>query len=201
MFKSKRLMAILAVVLCVMCAVNIFCVFADTESTGETADTAPTVDETADTAPAADHFPSRLCFLRHWKTSNPDLDDDLPESDSSQLLAQNYIENYNTVVGTDENVSVNAKEAIAQIRTDVTPFYASIWAILPPVIAIVLALITKEVYSSLFIGVLAGGLLYSKFAFEGTLVHVVEEGFVASLAVPTTSVSSSSLSFSVRLYA
>lgn len=63
-----------------------------------------------------------------------------------------------------------------------TPFYASIWAILPPVIAIVLALITKEVYSSLFIGVLAGGLLYSKFAFEGTLVHVVEEGFVASLA-------------------
>lgn len=113
---------------------------------------------------------------------DPELDGDLPESEQLLTLAQNYIDNYNTVVGTDENVSVNAKEAIAQIRTNVTPFYASIWAILPPVIAIVLALITKEVYSSLFIGVLAGGLLYSKFAFEGTLVHVVEEGFVASLA-------------------
>ena len=181
MFKSKRLMAILAVVLCVMCAVNIFCVFADTESTGETADTAPAVDETADTAPAADtSLPGYASYA--IENLDPDLDDDLPENEQLLTLAQNYIDNYNTVVGTDENVSVNAKEAIAQIRTDVTPFYASIWAILPPVIAIVLALITKEVYSSLFIGVLAGGLLYSKFAFEGTLVHVVEEGFVASLA-------------------
>ena len=181
MFKSKRLMAILAVVLCVMCAVNIFCVFADTESTGETADTAPAVDETADTAPAADtSLPGYASYA--IENLDPELDGDLPESEQLLTLAQNYIDNYNTVVGTDENVSVNAKEAIAQIRTDVTPFYASIWAILPPVIAIVLALITKEVYSSLFIGVLAGGLLYSKFAFEGTLVHVVENGFVASLA-------------------
>lgn len=181
MFKSKRLMAILAVVLCVMCAVNIFCVFADTESTGETADTAPAVDETADTAPAADtSLPGYASYA--IENLDPELDGDLPESEQLLTLAQNYIDNYNTVVGTDENVSVNAKEAIAQIRTNVTPFYASIWAILPPVIAIVLALITKEVYSSLFIGVLAGGLLYSKFAFEGTLVHVVEEGFVASLA-------------------
>ena len=36
------------------------------------------------------------------------------------------------------------------------PVYASAWSLLPPVIAIVLALITKEVYSSLFIGVLVG---------------------------------------------
>lgn len=171
MFKSKRLMAILAVVLCVMCAVNIFCVFADTESTGETADTAPAADTS---------LPGYASYA--IENLDPELDGDLPESEQLLTLAQNYIDNYNTVVGTDENVSVNAKEAIAQIRTDVTPFYASIWAILPPVIAIVLALITKEVYSSLFIGVLAGGLLYSKFAFEGTLVHVVENGFVASLA-------------------
>ena len=48
-------------------------------------------------------------------------------------------------------------------------FYNTAFSLLPPVIAIALALITKEVYSSLFIGILVGGLLYSNFAFEGTL--------------------------------
>ena len=48
-------------------------------------------------------------------------------------------------------------------------FYASPWALLPPVIAIVLALITKEVYSSLFVGILAGGLLYANFNLELTM--------------------------------
>lgn len=42
-------------------------------------------------------------------------------------------------------------------------------ALLPPIIAIVLALITKEVYSSLFIGIVVGALFYSGFSFEGTL--------------------------------
>ena len=42
----------------------------------------------------------------------------------------------------------------------VTGFYNTAWALLPPVIAIALALITKEVYSSLFIGIIVGGLLY-----------------------------------------
>ncbi len=56
------------------------------------------------------------------------------------------------------------------------------WALLPPVVAIGLALATKEVYSSLFIGILIGGLIYSGFSFEGTMVHVFEDGFVASVA-------------------
>ena len=58
----------------------------------------------------------------------------------------------------------------------------SAWALLPPVVAIGLALVTKEVYSSLFIGILIGGLLYSGFGFEGTLVHVFQDGFVGSVA-------------------
>ena len=62
------------------------------------------------------------------------------------------------------------------------PFYHSFWALVPPIIAIALALITKEVYSSLFIGILVGGMLYSQFDFEGTLTHVFNEGVVASLA-------------------
>ena len=61
------------------------------------------------------------------------------------------------------------------------PFYNTAFSLLPPVIAIVLALLTKEVYSSLFIGILAGGLMYANFNFEGTLLHVFNDGIVASV--------------------
>ncbi|MCI8869543.1 MAG: Na+/H+ antiporter NhaC family protein [Lawsonibacter sp.] len=61
-------------------------------------------------------------------------------------------------------------------------FYNTALALLPPVIAIALALITKEVYSSLFIGILVGGLLYSNFSFEGTVLHAFSDGIVASLS-------------------
>ncbi len=60
-------------------------------------------------------------------------------------------------------------------------FYNSFWSLLPPIIAIALALITKEVYSSLFVGILVGGLLYSNFAFEATILHVFNDGIVASV--------------------
>ena len=59
--------------------------------------------------------------------------------------------------------------------------YATWWALVPPVLAIGLALITKEVYSSLFIGVVSGGLLYSHFSFEGTMNHVFVDGVIAVL--------------------
>jgi Na+/H+ antiporter NhaC len=61
-------------------------------------------------------------------------------------------------------------------------FFNSPMSLLPPVIAIALALITKEVYSSLFIGILVGGLLYSNFSFEGTVLHAFNDGIVASLS-------------------
>ena len=60
-------------------------------------------------------------------------------------------------------------------------FFNTVWSLLPPIIAIALALITKEVYSSLFIGILMGGLLYSNFAFESTILHVFNDGIVASV--------------------
>jgi Na+/H+ antiporter NhaC len=60
-------------------------------------------------------------------------------------------------------------------------FYNTFWALLPPIIAIALALITKEVYSSLFIGIVVGGLLYSNFGFETTVLHVFNDGIVASV--------------------
>ena len=61
-------------------------------------------------------------------------------------------------------------------------FYETFWSLLPPVVAIALALITKEVYSSLFLGILTGGLLWSGFAFEGTITHVFQDGIVSVLA-------------------
>ncbi len=65
-------------------------------------------------------------------------------------------------------------------------FNETAWSLLPPVIAIVLALITKEVYSSLFIGILSGGILYAvgdgKFSFETMFNAVVNDGLVANLA-------------------
>ena len=63
----------------------------------------------------------------------------------------------------------------------VPKLYASIWSLVPPVVAIVLALITKEVYSSLFVGILIGGVFYSGFQFEGTMLHVFQDGIVGSL--------------------
>ena len=61
-------------------------------------------------------------------------------------------------------------------------FYNTALSLLPPVVAIGLALITKEVYSSLFIGIVVGGLLFSNFSFEGTINHVFSGGIVAQLS-------------------
>ena len=58
----------------------------------------------------------------------------------------------------------------------------SLWALLPPLIAIGLALITKEVYSSLFIGILSGAILYSDFSFTGTLDAVINDGLISAVA-------------------
>ncbi len=66
--------------------------------------------------------------------------------------------------------------------TSSSGFFNTPLSLLPPVIAIGLALLTKEVYSSLFIGILMGGLLYSNFSFEGTVLHVFQDGVVSVLS-------------------
>ena len=62
-----------------------------------------------------------------------------------------------------------------------TTVQGSLWALLPPVIAIGLALITKEVYSSLMIGVVSGAIIYSDFSFTGTLDAVINDGLVTAV--------------------
>lgn len=56
------------------------------------------------------------------------------------------------------------------------------WSLVPAIVAIALALITKEVYSSLFAGILIGGIFYSGLSFTGFFTHVVSDGFVAQLS-------------------
>ena len=61
-------------------------------------------------------------------------------------------------------------------------YYSTFVALLPPLVAIALALITKEVYSSLFVGIVIGGLFYSGLSFTGFLTHVFDEGLVKQLS-------------------
>ena len=79
-----------------------------------------------------------------------------------------------------EAVTCETCEGVGYVNSP-SNFYNSFWSLLPPIIAIALALITKEVYSSLFLGILVGGLLYSNFAFEATILHVFNDGIVASV--------------------
>ncbi len=60
--------------------------------------------------------------------------------------------------------------------------YATFWALVPPIIAIALALITKEVYSSLFVGILIGGLFYANFNLEEAVLHIFNDGIVTVLS-------------------
>ena len=71
------------------------------------------------------------------------------------------------------------------IQSPVSNAVGSLWSLLPPIVAIGLALITKEVYSSLFIGVLTGGCLYAiteKSGFSGMFNAVVKDGIIANVA-------------------
>ncbi|MBO5913486.1 MAG: Na+/H+ antiporter NhaC family protein, partial [Clostridia bacterium] len=106
-----------------------------------------------------------------------DVEYDLSDHDS----ALEYVGAYDTNVNADPDFDKNLDTALTKVRETI-PFFSTIWSLLPPIIAIVLALITKEVYSSLFVGILAGGLLYTNFSFEGTVTHVLSDGFVGSIA-------------------
>lgn len=96
--------------------------------------------------------------------------------------AKSYIDAYADNVQSDKNFKQKVKTAIHTVHKEINSAYATFWAIFPPLLAIILALITKEVYSSLFIGIVAGGLIYSKFSFEGTIVHVFSDGFITAIA-------------------
>lgn len=71
---------------------------------------------------------------------------------------------------------------VAKFVTNQDTVQQSFWALIPPLIAIGLALITKEVYSALFMGILTGALLYSGYNFEGTINHIFKDGIISVLS-------------------
>lgn len=92
-----------------------------------------------------------------------------------------------TVVTTDYETGEETEHTCAscggsgQTEAD-SSMYGTFWALVPPIVAIALALITKEVYSSLFIGVVLGGIMASNFSFAGTLDNVVSGGIMSAIA-------------------
>ncbi len=84
-------------------------------------------------------------------------------SEDDMAAALDYVDNYDSNLMADgETFEHNLEVAVDTIRSDVK-VYATFLSLLPPIIAIVLALITKEVYMSLFIGIISGSLLYTMF--------------------------------------
>jgi len=106
-----------------------------------------------------------------------ELDDDSVADGTALDYASDYANNLQY----DADFKENIETAIGTVQQSI-PKYATFWALVPPLIAIVLALITKEVYSSLFIGILCGGVIYANFNFETTMVHTLQDGFIASIA-------------------
>ena len=110
------------------------------------------------------------------------VDYDLNEFSGEEIKgAHDYAENYADNLTYDAGFKAHIEQAIAKVRESISK-YATIWALVPPVIAIVLALITKEVYSSLIIGIVAGGFIFASGNFETAINHVLFDGFVASLS-------------------
>ena len=97
--------------------------------------------------------------------------------------AKDYVDAYAANVQYDKKFKEHEKRALLTVRQG-NRVYGTWWAIFPPLLAILLALITKEVYSSLFIGIISGGFLYAGLSFEGMLTHVMQTGFVKSIADP-----------------
>ncbi len=75
-----------------------------------------------------------------------------------------------------------AEEGGSEAAAPASPYFQTAWSLLPAVIAIGLALLTREVYTSLFTGIVVGGLLYSNLDVEGMLLHVFNNGIVKSLS-------------------
>ncbi len=107
------------------------------------------------------------------ETKAPDFND--------MATAKEYVDNYADNVQSDPEFKAHEAQALVTIRRE-NKFFGTFWAVFPPLLAIILALITKEVYSALFLGIVSGGLLYSNFGFEGTVTHVMSDGFISSIA-------------------
>ena len=79
------------------------------------------------------------------------------------------------------SVTVFAEEAVAAAPV-LNAFIGTFWSLVPPLVAIVLALITKEVYSSLFAGIVVGALFYNNFNIVGSVDTMIQDGLIAAVS-------------------
>lgn len=151
--KTKRLWAMLAAL--VFMTVSVYCV----------------------SAAVAENQPAQNDTVFAVAGEGDTVEYDLTDGES----AMSYIDSYADNLNADPAFESHLQGALGKVREDI-PSYATMWALLPPLLAIALALITKEVYSSLFLGILAGGVIYANFNFETTVTHVFSDGFIGSVA-------------------
>ena len=165
--RKRRFFAVL--IMCIfMFTVGTICSFAGNDAPA------------ADVAPVEAAAQSDTNFTVVYDAEDPDsaVEYDLTDGDSALAYVESYADN---LEADKENFDAHTDTAIKKVRETI-PTYATFAALLAPIIAIVLALITKEVYSSLVIGIIVGGAIYAGGNFEGTLVHVVQDGFIANVA-------------------
>ena len=167
MQKSKRSFAkiILAFMIIFALAIPMSCAAADDVA-------APLMTETTGTA--ADVAAEPVFTLGEGEDA---VEYDLTDGDS----ALEYVGGYADNLEADPDFKSHLEAALTKVRESISQ-YATIWSLLPPIVAIALALITKEVYSSLVIGIIVGGLIYAGGNFETTITHVITDGFVANVA-------------------
>ena len=136
---KKTRMKIAVLLVCAMTLLFGMTVYATDAESAEAVVTAEVSDEAADAVEAVTY-----------------TEDDM-------AAALDYVDNYDSNLMADGDAfDSNLEVAVNTIRSDVK-VYATFVSLLPPIIAIVLALITKEVYMSLFIGILSGSLIYTMF--------------------------------------
>ena len=110
-----------------------------------------------------------------------DADGNELDLENSYDDAKAYLDAYTTNKEVDDAFESNVNKAMATVH-ETTPLFGKFWALIPPIIAIVLALITKEVYSSLFVGILAGGLMAANFKPLAAMDNIIGGGLIDAVS-------------------
>ena len=97
----------------------------------------------------------------------------------TMLALLTVLASFSVTIFAEGDTATAVETAEEAVKTNM--FSETLWSLLPPVIAIGLALITKEVYSSLLIGIIAGALMHSNFNVLATIDTVINNGFISAL--------------------
>ena len=101
------------------------------------------------------------------------------EGDADTYFADGH---YNDDIADEDGNFKARSETAKKTKQESIPFFATFWAIVPPLIAIILALITKEVYSSLFIGIAVGALFSTGFKVVPAMDNLLNEGLISAVS-------------------